>query len=435
MAKVQQISQPLKVPPQNIQAEQWVLMACIVREEIIPQVQKILKQDDFYREAHSVIFEAVCEIKKGVDLVTVAQKLREKNQLERAGGEQYLTELIDPRLSVGWEHHAKIVKELSVRRQIINACSLTADMCFQSWQETDEILSSHKQSLIEIQSDATPDYEIPSKIASEVNEIISERSAKQDYTLGPLTGFTDIDERFHGFERSQTYYLKGKSRSGKSALALNVCDNILEKHKGIGLYFTLEADRHQLWYRRISTLTRIPLTRILMGKLFDESEWEIFTHALTILEQSGLLIFDKSKYQRFEAIRSECETQATKQSLLFVVVDFLQLLSLQGKFNTRHHELSALTNQFNFLAKDVNCPVIILSQINKEGEAKESGDIQNNASHVWNWDREPEDRTGTLYGEKGKNIGTWGPIKLNFDRHTQRFMDWREEDNGTSPNT
>ena len=232
----------------------------------------------------------------------------------------------------------------------------------------------------------------------------------------------------HGLEVKQTYYLKGASRSGKSALALNICDQILEQYpdEGVGLYFTLESDRLQLNLRRISSWTRIPLTRLQLGNFYDGSDVEKYDWALQRLPKMSLQILDRSVYQNFERIASYCENQVLNSHIAFVVIDFLQLCHLRGYQQSRHLELSKITNLINALAKDLNCPILVLSQLNKEQEAKESRDIENNASHVWLITREPEQEVAEIRGEKGKNIGTWGPVQLRFNRYCQWFKDERE---------
>jgi len=411
--------------PSDIQAEQAVLAACLINPQIIKEMQGVLSPDDMYREAHVYLLQAIYVLKDALTPITLSAELTKRGHLEAIGGDDYLFTLSEAiSTSAGWRYHAEIVKALADRRKMMAFCSVALEKGFVASNEQEEILSELKTAIIDLQSGKEPDYVTPLQCVQEIHKQIERKTESGDHSLGLLTGFTDID-KFCNLEPRQTYYLKGKSKSGKSALALQVCDQILSRYPtGYGLYFTLESDRQALTFRRLSRVSQIALTRLLKGEMRGEWEWERLNTAENQLADSRLIVFDQSKFKNIEVISSVAQTFKLNHPILFVVIDFIQIMSARGKYQSKHDKYGSISETLNYLAKDLDCPIVTLSQVNTEGQAKESGDIENNAGHVWHLEREPEEKQGRLTGEKGKNIGTWGPIWLSFDRFTQTFSDY-----------
>jgi replicative DNA helicase len=254
-----------------------------------------------------------------------------------------------------------------------------------------------------------------------------EEKSKTNHTIGILTGFKNIDDNIHGLESKCTYYLKATSGTGKSSLALNIGENIAKAYKGYVLYFTLESTDIALTMRRISRHSKIALTRIKTGNIRSEGEWESLVRTAKELSDSNMLIIENSKYRWFESMRAFCESFALENETLLIIVDFLQLVRSRVKQNSRHLELSYISDCFNFLAKNIGCPVMILSQVNKDYQTKESRDIENNADNVWLLERKNnEDEYLKLIATKGKDIGPW-KTWLKFDRFIQKFSDCEEQ--------
>lgn len=415
-----------RVPPHSLDAEQAVLAAALLNSKAIPKIQKILAADDFYREAHAYLWEALCSLwqkREAIDLITLPNELNRTGVLEKAGGTSYIAMLADAvSTSAGAEHYAHIVKEHSRRRQVIRQCGVTADALYQPWAEPDAILSEHKAALRQIESIESDDELDSTAAVWDAVDFIQEQS-EGDQTVGRLTGFKNIDRYLHGLEPQCTYYLGGFRSSGKSSLALNICNNI----GGSIFYFTLESSRRALILRLISIRTGIPLTRLKTGNIpHGRGEWRAIHEASGDIAQSGMHIIDKYRYRQFEALRAFCETVAMDQQIDLIVVDYLQLVKMGGKFNSRRDLYQELSNSFGDLAKELKVPVLILSQLNDEGQLKESRDIEDRADYVLLLDRKGEDnKLAELNCTKGKDLGKWS-CWLEFDRFKVMWRDWME---------
>jgi replicative DNA helicase len=189
------------------------------------------------------------------------------------------------------------------------------------------------------------------------------------------------------------------------------------------LYFILESTALAQTFRRLANRTGIPLTRLRIGNIFGDGEWESITKACGDISDSKLWVIDNPQYCRFESMQALCETLSMDQHIALIVVDFLQLMSLSGNWQSEHHKFKNITIQFNHLAKNLRCPFLILSQLNVEGQLKESRDIYSNADHVWRLERQGESKLVKFIFEKGRDTGTatkW----LEFDTHHMRFTDY-----------
>jgi replicative DNA helicase len=412
------------VQPHNIEAEQALIAACFINPRIIPQVQQILSQDDFYRTAHQLIFQGIAELKDKLEPVVFGEWARTQGILDKIGGIEYLNGILDiVSSSVGWKYHAETIKGLSQRRELISVCSSTLERVFSPLEDFDAILSEHKNSLREVQAERKPSFQSPAQLVNDAYKLIEDRSRGKAQIAYP-TGFSVIDEKIQGLEPSCTYYLGAPSHTGKSALALNIADHLADN--GMVLYFILESTAVAQTFRRMANKTGIPLTRLRLGNLYGDPEWEELTKAASTLSESKLYVIDQGQYAQFERMQALCETMAMEHELRLVVVDFLQLISIRGSFQSEHHKYKAITIQFNHLAKALQCPFLILSQLNAENQLKESRDIYSNADHVWRLEREEDSKTLKIIGEKGKDTGKWKGW-MDFDSFLMRFKDHQGE--------
>ena len=415
-----------KIPPHDLMAEQAILGGCFYHPDKIPIVADLVRPGDFYREAHQYIAEALFELGPEADLVTVSDWLKRKGILEKYGGDDYLSSLAETGISAGIEQHCAIVVEHSRRRQVIQASQFLGESAFQDDCDLDLILTDHSQLLHDIQQQGFKDHETPQETITRALKLIEERSKSKTHTVGYLTGFNVIDSRLHGLEPKSTYYLKALSKTGKSSLALHICGNMVSSYPGKIVYFSLESTKLALILRRLSRLSNIPLTRLRIGKLYDESEWQRLTEAANEASEN-LLIMDGAQFQTFEKLSSFCTALANHDKLLMIVIDYLQLLSSAKPFRSLHEMYRSMVNQLNFLAKDLDCPLMILSQVaesgDAKGKAKESRDIETNADHVWMLTREDQEATtAKIIGEKAKDDGPWSGY-LNFNRFVMRWSD------------
>lgn len=416
-----------KIPPHNLQVEQVILGGCLMNARKIPIVADLVAPSDFYREAHEHIAEAIFDLGKDADLMTVSEWLRKTGRLEKAGGDEYLGGLLESTVtSAGIEKHCAIVQEYSRRRQVISAAEMLSEEAYQDHCELDLMLTDHAKILHDIQQQGFKDYEEPEETIARAYELIKERNKSGKEIVGILTGFSAIDDHLHGLEPKNTYYLKALSKTGKSSLALNICGNILQSYKGQIPYFTLESTKLALTLRRLARRSNIPLTRLRIGKIYDEGEWQRLTEAVNSASRN-LLLIDSPQFQTFEKIVSFCTALSNHEKILLVVIDFLQLLHTSHVFQSLHEMYRYISNQLNFLAKDLDCPVLALSQVVESGEsrgkAKESRDIENSADHVWMLKRDDFDQPeAKIIGEKAKDDPVWQG-DLYFD---QNVMKWRD---------
>ncbi|MBD3224848.1 MAG: hypothetical protein GF313_08970 [Caldithrix sp.] len=412
--------------PQSVEAEQAVIAGMMVFTDIIPNVKEILDSSDFYLKSHEKIVEAIYDIDASgaiPDIITVSEYLKSHNTLIAAGGEEYLMTLADSVSTSGQtQYYIEIIKEHAIRRSIIISCEEISEIAFQRGS-LEDLLTSYRSSMKILD----PHEKTPSHI-EQINQIaneIEEQSKNPNPVSGVLTGYAGIDKNMVGLEKQTTIYIKAQSQTGKSALALNIAENIGMTYDGYIPFYTLESTHRALNKRRFARATNIPLTRIRLGNLHDEYEWERFNEAIKELSKSKLHIIDLSRYRYIENIIIHLETikRSRKYSgISLIVIDFLQLLDTYKKYSNKHERFSILSDELNTLSKDMDCPVLVLSQVNKDYDAKESGDIENNATHVWELRAEKDTEVVKLVAVKGKDTGHWS-TSLRFQRYAQRFCD------------
>jgi replicative DNA helicase len=418
-------SQIARLLPQDVQSERAILYACIVEPREIKRVRKSLTPRDFYRDAHAKIYDSMLSLGEAFDLVALRNELANRGVLQEIGGEEYLMGLGDfASTTAAVRYHTECVKSMSMRRQVIKACEDVAAECASPQVDFQESMSSFKTQLKEIESEQEPDYVAPTELFKAVYKTIETRASAGSLFVGYPTGFSAIDDNLHGIEPKCTYYLAAERHTGKSALALNIAENVAAEQKGSHvLYFTLESTKEAVAFRRLARHAKTDLTRIRIGSLHDDEMDRIYV-STSELSDRNFIILERSRFQTYEVLASFCETFSLDKKLSLVVIDYIQLLTSSKRFQNRHLELSHVSRCLNFLAKDLNCPVMILSQLNKEKGLKESGDIENNGDHIWILEREQHEQEARLRATKGKDTGTW-EATLYFDKYRMTYSDFR----------
>lgn len=434
----------MKVPPHNLEAEIAILGAMLIRKQSIPKVQKIINPDDFYREAHKDICKAIFDLKSKADIITVAEWLDKKNLLEKCKGSAYLISIVEAVVtSAGVEYHAEIVKSLSKRRQIISQCSITAEKSFQSWADIEEILSDHKAGIRSIQAGEQGDYRNNQEIVKAVFKDIQERSDSGNRFVGVKTGFQNIDTYMNGLEPKTTNHLIARPSMGKTALALNITDFVASNYPGKAIFFSLESGDKALTRRRLSAHSGVFMSRLRTGDVLD-SQWPDLIEAANVLSENNLIIIDRPRYKIIENLIAMAETIAMESPLSLIVIDHIQRMRSRGRFNNRHLELSFISEEISSLANDLNIPILILCQLNREVEKrkdqrpklfdmKESGDLEQNADVVIGLYREDkQSETMEIECLKGRDTGTWKTY-LTFDRFIQKISDYKDPEKYEPP--
>ncbi|RLB94064.1 MAG: hypothetical protein DRH26_02240 [Deltaproteobacteria bacterium] len=405
--------------PHDQNAEIAILGAILLNPSKLAPVRQIISADDFYKEAHKKIFTVMCEI-EDISYLTVIQELQKKKQIEQCGGEDYILYFVESvSVSAGVEHQARVIKGMSDKRALIHACMTASEACFDGRDDLPEIMAGIKDAIRKIEFGQVTETMTPTQLLKSALDLIEERSKTNQ--VGVLTGIQKIDNRLAGLEKGCSYIIMAESTIGKSAVCLNIADNVSatlpEEHV---LLFTLESTDKILTMRRISRKTRIPLTRLRKGNI-RHGEWEELIGSSDALAQRNLQITDKTAYANMEKLTAYCHTYAMSQKVSLIVIDYIQLMNSSVKYSSKHLELSAIAKQINFLAKEIDCPVICVSQ-ETDGKTRESGDIFTFSDNVLRLTKDNE-TSGTIHidGQKGKDTGKWF-TDIDFDKYTMRVF-------------
>jgi len=437
-----------KVPPHNLEAEQTILGGVLINNDALNQVVDILSSADFYREAHTQIYEGMLSLYNRddpVDLVTLSQVLKEMDLLDKIGGTDYLASLAEATsTSAGIMHHAKIVKDLSTRRSLIGECSRISESCFEFSNDTDEVLDLAEQAIFDI-AERTIDQNF-----SPMNEIIKESfkklestSRKGSFITGVGTGFTDFDNITSGLQPSDLIIIAGRPSMGKTSLALNMAYNVALADKLGVAVFSLEMSRLQLGIRLLGLDAMIDASRLRRGSLQDD-EWGRLTDAANRLSDLPLYIDDTSGLSALE-LKAKARRLKKRFGISLLVIDYLQLMQSKKSAESRQQEISDISRSLKALAKDLNVPVVALSQLNRKVEdrpnkrplladLRESGAIEQDADVIlFIYREELYNRTEENKGKAEIDIakhrnGPTGRVHLTFRETYTKFDNYYQED-------
>ena len=424
----------LRTLPQDIEAEQAIIAACLINPDIISKVAGMLSPSDMYREAHENILTAIITMKRDLTVLTLRDQLKKMGKYEICGGDRYLFDLSDAGItSAGWQHHSEIVKNLSNRRKLITTCLDTIDKAHDSMEDLDETLSEHKTRIRLIGADKESGFGTNRELVNGVFNDIETRARSGDHFTGLKTGFHNIDQNLRGLDPKTTTYLIAKPSMGKSSLALNIGESVaVEYHKKV-VFFSLESSNIALTRRRLAARSGIYLSRIRTGDI-EESQWQALINAAGDLSESNLILIDDARCKLIENLVAAAETMALEDPVSLIIVDHIQRMRSRKKTQSRHHELSWVSEELTTLANTLDVPVLILCQVKRDAEhrrnqrpqlhdMKESGDLEQNADQVWGlYRKDREAEQAELECLKGRDTGTW-KTWLRFDRFVQKFYD------------
>lgn len=357
--------QQIRIPPHDILAEQALLCSCLIDPRVISRVAAIVQPDDFYREAHSLIFSAMLSLGEDTTPATISGALKSKGNLEAAGGEAYFFELDQASAtSQGWQVHAETLRTHSVKRQIINLCSDIAQKSYQAHQDPEESILNLRAGIEKIiQSGANTETVNMRRLYNEIYDDLYTSKTDPGYTLG----LDCIDEHFY-LEPGCSHIVAAESGTGKSAFCLQVADHVARTY-GTTLFFSMESTVTKLGIRQIARHAHIALTRLNKRVLYRD-DTEDLDNALSACINTPLLLIDDTGVQTVDRAIAYCEAVAAGTPVHCIVFDYLQLFSVQGRPQNRHLEISEIAKKFNFLAKQLNVPVIVVSQLGKEIEKR-----------------------------------------------------------------
>ncbi|MFL5729327.1 MAG: replicative DNA helicase [Cytophagaceae bacterium] len=390
-----------KLPPQAIDLEEAVLGALMLEKDALTNVIDILKPESFYKEAHQKIFSAVVTLfdrSEPVDILTVTNQLRSTGELELVGGPYYITELTTRvNSAANIEYHARIVAEQSIKRDLISIASEIHKEAFEDTTDVFDLLDKTEQSLFQVsESNIRKNY---AEMRSILGQAIKELEAKKDHEnklTGVPSGFTDLDRITSGWQKSDLIILAARPGMGKTAFVVSAMRNAAVDFKKPIAIFSLEMSSIQLVNRLISAEAEIESEKIRKGTL-EEYEWTQLHHRISSLSTAPIFI-DDTPALSIRELRTKCRRLKAKSDIQMIIVDYLQLMTgegnAKGNMGNREQEIASISRALKNIAKELNVPVIALSQLSRSVETRggdkrpqlsdlrESGAIEQDADMV-----------------------------------------------------
>lgn len=360
-----------KLPPQSIDAEESLLSACLIDPESLTDAIEILKPDCFYRSAHQKIFKAMMDLyakKEPVDLVTLSNALKQTDELPEIGGATYLAKLVEEiPMAVNVKHYANIIRGKATLRQAIEKCNKITEQCFQDSADVVKIIDNAQKEIlsIEVEDPNNKTYSTMPELLERGMDLLEERSKNPGKITGLCTGFSRFDFLTWGLQPSDLVLIAARPSAGKTSLALNIARNAVSENISTAI-FSLEMSKQQLLYRLMSDMAKVNGQKFKSG-LLENNDWTAITNSASIINDFPLFI-DDSGGLSIKQIQRRVRNIYKKHGLGLVVIDYLQLVSGEGK--TRDREISDISQGLKNIAKELNIPVIALSQLNRNLEQR-----------------------------------------------------------------
>ena len=369
--------QALKVPPHSIEAEQAVLGGLMLDNEAWPNVAERLNSDDFYRRDHAKIFRAVevlANDSKPFDVVTLAEWLRSHEQLSDVGGMAYLGQLAENTPSAAnIAAYADIVRQRSILRGLISAGTQIVESAFRTeGRNPDELLDLAESLVFEIaerESKSRRGFRPIKELLVDALDRIDMLFQRDNPITGVATGFYELDNMTSGLQKSDLVIIAGRPSMGKTAFAINIAQHAAIKEELPVAVFSMEMPSEQLAMRMMSSLGRIDQHKVRTGRLSDD-DWPRLTHSVGILSEAKMFIDDTPALTPGD-LRARCRRLAREHGIGLVVIDYLQLMQVPGTKENRATEISEISRSLKALAKELSCPVIALSQLNRSLEGRQ----------------------------------------------------------------
>ncbi|MFP6843843.1 MAG: replicative DNA helicase [Thalassolituus sp.] len=438
-------SSSARVPPHSVEAEQSVLGALMLDERAWESVSETIQDNDFYRHEHRLIFRSIAHLtasEQPIDVVTVAEELEERGQLDKIGGASYLSRLVDMTPSIdNCEAYAQIVNERAQQRRLIEAANDIIDKAYEpAGDDSLTLVSDAEKAIAQIAEGSRKDGgpQLVAPILKQTLEQLDQMFNQPDGLTGITSGFTEIDSRTSGFQKADLVIVAARPSMGKTTYAMNLVENALLATKRPVLVFSLEMPSESIVMRMLSSIGRIDQTRIRSGKLIDE-DWPKLSAAVNLLKDLPLYIDDTAAITPQEMrARARKVYRENNNDLALIMVDYLQLMRVSGPSEGRTQEISEISRTLKVIAKEFNCPMIALSQLNRSleqrpnkrpvsSDLRESGAIEQDADiiqfiyrdEVYNEDS-PDKGVAEIITGKHRN-GPIGTDRLAFIGKYTRF--------------
>jgi replicative DNA helicase len=432
-----------RIPPHNMEAEQAVIGAIFLEPESLTIASEILLPEDFYRSAHQKIYQAILKLNdegKAVDLITVTEELAASKQLEEVGGVSYLSDLAGSvPTAANIEYYARIVEEKSLLRRLIRTATNIAQDGYSREDEVNELLNEAEKRIMEVsqRKNSGSFHNIKDILVRTYDNIEMLHNRKGDIT-GIPTGFAELDRMTAGFQRNDLIIVAARPSVGKTAFALNIAQNVATKTNENVAIFSLEMGAEQLVMRMLCAEGNIDAQRLRTGSLTDE-DWRKLTMAMGSLSNSGIFI-DDTPGIRISEIRSKCRRLKQEHGLGMVLIDYLQLIQGSGRSSeNRQQEVSEISRSLKALARELEVPVIALSQLSRSVEQRqdkrpmmsdirESGSIEQDADIVAflyrddYYNKETENKNIIEIIIAKQRNGPVGTVQLAFIKEYNKFV-------------
>lgn len=432
-----------KLPPQNVEAEQSILGGVLIENDALNTIIEFLEDGDFYREAHQKIFKcmiALSEKNEPLDLITLTNELKKKKELEEIGGASYLAGLVESvPTAANIAYYAKIVKEKSILRKLISTATEIVTQSYQEGKNLEDFLDEAEQAIFRIsENQVRPAFYPIKEIVKESFKVIERLYEKKELITGVPSGFKDLDRKTAGFQNADLIIVAGRPSMGKTALCLNIAQHAAINVKIPTAIFSLEMSKEQLAIRMLCSEARVDSARLRSGFL-GESDWPKLTMAAGALSDAPIFIDDSAAISVLE-LRAKARRLKADRGLGLVVVDYLQLMRGRSGAERREQEISEISRSLKALAKELNIPVIAISQLSRKAEdrpgrkpqlsdLRESGAIEQDADviifiyrdEVYNPDSDQRGTAEVIIG-KQRN-GPTGKVDLSFISEFTTFKD------------
>ncbi|MCB2224631.1 MAG: replicative DNA helicase [Actinobacteria bacterium] len=436
------------VPPHNLDAEESVLGAVMLSADAANEALERLHPEDFYKPAHQSIFEAIrglYDANQPIDAITVADALRRSDQLERIGGIEYLTALLErvPTAS-NVDFYAAIVDETASRRRLMKAGGEVTTLAMRSELPIEEVVDTAEATVLAVAERQVGDGLVPvGPMLQQSLERIEELHERGSDLTGLATGFTDLDRKLAGLQPANLVVIAARPSMGKSTLALNMAEHVASAGTTVAI-FTLEMSKEEIVSRLLSGMARVDSTKLRTGQI-DGNEWQRVSRAASQLFTMPLYVDDSSDLT-ITAVRAKCRRLKRKEDLGLVVVDYLQLMQGNARTENRQQEIAEISRSLKNLARELHVPVIAVSQLNRAlesredkrprlGDLRESGAIEQDADIVmfiyrdewYNPDKVESKGLAEVKVEKHRS-GATGTITMTFNPQITRFGSYTRAD-------
>ena len=432
-----------RIPPHSVESEQSILGSILLDKDAIITVSETIRPSDFYKEAHKIIYECMLKLSnknEPIDLITLTEELKKQGHLDDVGGISYITSLstIVPTTS-NVKYYADIVKEKSVLRQLIKASNDIINLGYENSVKVEEVLERAEKRIFDIsQEKASDDFKSINEVLVDAYDMIEKLYTNKSDVTGITTGFKDLNKKINGLQRTDSILIAARPAMGKTAFSLNLVQNAALKGDASVAVFSLEMSKDQLVQRMLAAQSHVELKKIKTGTL-DENDWPRIIDAMAVLSNASIHI-DDTPGIKISELRSKCRKLKIEKGLDLILIDYLQLMEGEGNNESRQQEIAKISRSLKIIAKELNCPVVALSQLSRAPEQRadhrpmlsdlrESGSIEQDADIVMFLYRDeyyhPDSESkniGEVLIAKNRH-GETGSVELVWLGEVQKFAD------------